>query len=106
MLAAFSERLFHAILFSEVPFADELDLDARVRCQLLRVFANAVPERLGEPGVIEIRMFLSNRNEVIPPAKQIFGKVPKISIRSQQPSTPAIWSPCRSVNSSMAISAS
>src|SRR5881227_280698 len=53
MLAALGERLFHAILFAEVPFADELDLDASVRCQLLRVFANAVPERLGESGVIE-----------------------------------------------------
>ena len=53
MLAAFGERLFDALLFSEVPFADELDLHARIRCQLLRVFAYAVPERLGESGVIE-----------------------------------------------------
>jgi len=53
MLAAFSERLFDAVLFAEVPFADELDFDATVRCQLLCVLANAVPERLGEPGIVE-----------------------------------------------------
>ena len=32
MLAAFGKRRFDALLFSEVPFADELDLHARVRC--------------------------------------------------------------------------
>jgi hypothetical protein len=38
----------------------------------------------------QICIFLSYRNDVIPPAKQIFGNVPKISIRSQHPNTPAI----------------
>src|SRR4051794_22910614 len=53
MLAAFGKRLFNALLFAEVPLADELDLHARVRCQFLGVFANAVPERLREPGIVE-----------------------------------------------------
>src|SRR5947209_19799805 len=53
MLAAFGKRLFNALLFAEVPLADELDLHARVRCQFLGVFANAVPERLRKSGIVE-----------------------------------------------------
>jgi hypothetical protein len=33
-----------------------------------------------------MRIFLSNRNDVISPAKQTPGKVPKINIRSQHAS--------------------
>src|SRR5437016_3807375 len=37
---------------------------------------------------------------IIPPAKQLRGNVPKISIRSKQPSTPVICAACRSFKSS------
>src|SRR6476620_9860185 len=47
------QRLFNAIFFADVPLADELDLNASAYCQLLRLFANTVPERLGESGIVE-----------------------------------------------------
>ena len=53
MLAALGKRLFDPVLFAEVPLADELDLNASVRRQLLGILANALPERLGELGVVE-----------------------------------------------------
>ncbi len=87
---ALRQNLFYAVFFAEVPLADEFDLNARFRRQLLRILANPVTERFGELRVVEHPDVSRVQYDVIPPAKQIPGNVPKISIRSQQPNTPAI----------------
>jgi len=69
MLASAGQNLLHPVFLPEVSLADELDLDASVRRHLFGVLPNPVPERLGEPsGSRRMRIFLSNRNDVIPPA--------------------------------------
>jgi hypothetical protein len=85
MLPASFEYFLHQVFLPEVPLANELDLQARLRRQTLGGFPEPVAEWLGELRIVEDPYLLSNRNDVIPPAKQIFGSVPKISIRSLQP---------------------
>jgi hypothetical protein len=81
------------------------DLDSGFGSHLLRVLANPVAERLSELRIVE-DPDLPLVDDVIPSAKQIFGNVPKISIWSQQPNTPAISPACRSVISSAPTQAS
>ncbi len=83
--------LLHPVFLAEVPRADELDFNASFASHLLRVLPRSdcgMARQISDSR--DIRIFLSYRNDVIPPAKQIFGNVPKISIRSQKPNTPAI----------------
>ena len=47
------QDFLHAVLFAEVPLADELDLDARLGRQPLGVVAQLIAERLGEPRVVK-----------------------------------------------------
>jgi len=53
MLPTPGQHFLHAILFTEVPLADELDLDAHFGCQPLGVSAQLVAERVGKPRVVK-----------------------------------------------------
>src|SRR6202046_2592614 len=52
LLSSTSQNLFHPVFLSEVPLADELDLDPRFSSHLLRVLANPGAECVGELRVV------------------------------------------------------
>jgi hypothetical protein len=53
LLTTAGQNLFHPVFFPEVPLANELDLDSRFGCHLLRVLANPVTEWLGKFRIVE-----------------------------------------------------
>jgi hypothetical protein len=53
LLASLRDDVFHPVFLAEVPFANELDFDPRLRRHLFGVFTNPVAERLGELRIVE-----------------------------------------------------
>jgi len=51
--SALLQKFLRPVFLPKVPFANELDFDARVRRQSLRVLTNPIAERLGELRIVE-----------------------------------------------------
>jgi hypothetical protein len=53
VVPALAEDLLNAVFFAEVPFADELDLQAVLGCQPLRILSQSLPKGLSPAGIVE-----------------------------------------------------
>jgi hypothetical protein len=77
------EDLLDAVFLSEVLLADIFDLNAVLSRQFFSVLPDLVAKGFGESGVVEdTNMALVQPGGHAPSAKQIFGSVPKINMRS------------------------